>query len=234
MSKFVIYAYCDNLINRVLSSINYHCKAFNLRPKKIKQNRMNLIEYLNQHIHVEEEMRNLILSSTQLITIKKRQLLMKPNTPLNSFANSMIFVEQGLLRVYSLKKGVPVTMRFIKENNFTFSIERNILKLSDDYSWEAIEDTVIRTMDFQEFEESLNKYSDLEKLTRNELFKILYEYQHLLNIHRTHTAAEKFNYLMQNSPDLFLRAQQGHIASYLGITPQVLSVMRKKNKKSAL
>ena len=44
----------------------------------------------------------------------------------------------------------------------------------------------------------------------------------------TLTAEERYNNLMKNRPELLQRISQKHIASYLGITPQSLSRIRKK------
>jgi len=44
----------------------------------------------------------------------------------------------------------------------------------------------------------------------------------------TLTAEERYSNLMKNNPELLQRISQKHIASYLGITPQSLSRIRKK------
>jgi len=45
----------------------------------------------------------------------------------------------------------------------------------------------------------------------------------------TLTAEERYHRLMKNNPELLQRVSQKHIASYLGITPQSLSRIRKKS-----
>ncbi len=44
----------------------------------------------------------------------------------------------------------------------------------------------------------------------------------------TQTAEERYNGLIKNNPEILQRISQKHIASYLGITPQSLSRIRKK------
>lgn len=48
----------------------------------------------------------------------------------------------------------------------------------------------------------------------------------------TLTAEERYSNLMKNNPELLQRISQKHIASYLGITPQSLSRIRKKSLQS--
>lgn len=46
----------------------------------------------------------------------------------------------------------------------------------------------------------------------------------------TLTAEDRYNNLMKTNPELLQRISQKHIASYLGITPQSLSRIRKKSR----
>lgn len=103
--------------------------------------------------------------------------------------------------------------------------------MNDDYSWETIEACQIRIFSFKNFEKVLNEFKELGKISRRILFQTLFEYQELCFNTRALTAKERFERLMLTQPDLFLRVPLNHLASYLGITPQVLSVMRHKNIK---
>jgi len=189
---------------------------------------MELIHFLKEKMLVTKAMEEYIHANSELITIPKGQILMKPKTKNNKFSTSVLFIEKGIARVYSNKKDKVFTMRFLAENNFSFSIERNLLNKNDDYSWETIEECQIRIFDFNTFEKALNQFNELERLTRQLLMITLFEYQELCYNSRVLSAKEKFDKLMQEQPDLFLRVPLGHIATYLGITPQVLSVMRSK------
>ena len=44
------------------------------------------------------------------------------------------------------------------------------------------------------------------------------------------TAKERYDYFIKEYPNLSQRIPQKHIASYLGITPEFLSLLRKKRK----
>jgi len=48
---------------------------------------------------------------------------------------------------------------------------------------------------------------------------------HLFQI-QFQTARQRYQILLENHPDILLRTPLGHIASYLGITQQTLSVIR--------
>ncbi|MGL5262040.1 MAG: Crp/Fnr family transcriptional regulator, partial [Bacteroides sp.] len=45
---------------------------------------------------------------------------------------------------------------------------------------------------------------------------------------QTQTALERYQDLMLKSPDIFQRVQLGHIASYLAVSPETLSRIRRK------
>jgi hypothetical protein len=55
------------------------------------------------------------------------------------------------------------------------------------------------------------------KLTSDRLYSLQFQ-----------TAEDRYKFMMQEHPNIILRAPLGHIASYLGITQQTLSVIRGK------
>lgn len=192
---------------------------------------MDLINYIETKIPVSEEVKEAINAESTILTVKKGQVLINPEVKSDKMSTSILFLEQGLIRVFSIKKEKQLTMRFLTENCFSFSIERNLNKEVSKFSWEVLETSKIRVFDFIKFEAVLDKYPALEKFTRQELMLTLLECQELAYSSRTLSAEERFQELMKKNPSLFLRAPQGHIASYLGITPPVLSLLRSKSRR---
>ena len=58
-----------------------------------------------------------------------------------------------------------------------------------------------------------------------EYCKILEERSFLL---QTHTEKQRYHWLLKNQPEALQRISLGHIASYLGISQETLSRIRKK------
>jgi hypothetical protein len=66
----------------------------------------------------------------------------------------------------------------------------------------------------------------MEKFIRLLLINVLQIVAEKLYSIQFQTALERYKSLIESQPDILLRAPLGHIASYLGITQQTLSVIR--------
>ena len=66
----------------------------------------------------------------------------------------------------------------------------------------------------------------MEKFVRQLLVEILHTVAGKLYSIQFQTAQDRYKNLIDTYPDVLLRAPLGHIASYLGITQQTLSVIR--------
>ena len=66
----------------------------------------------------------------------------------------------------------------------------------------------------------------MEKFIRLLLVNILHTIAEKLYAIQFQTAQDRYKTLLETQPDILLRAPLGHIASYLGITQQTLSVIR--------
>lgn len=140
----------------------------------------------------------------------------------------LYFVLKGMLRLYYLDlEGNQMTHWFSRENSIItspfsfFKGEENILYL------EALEDTEVLLVNATQLK-NINKNVDQAE---SKLRKLYAEYamafsRRIMDIH-TKTAEERYLKLLNNHPYLFQRAKLSHIASFLGITQQSLSRIRK-------
>ena len=147
------------------------------------------------------------------------------------------FVEKGLLRSFMLDEdGKEHVIQFAPEN--WFIVDRSSVYFNDpsESYIEAIEDTevVFISEDFMclaaEVSQTFARYND--KLLHNHIRQM----QKRINLLLGATAEKRYLSFIEMYPDLLLRVPQWMIASYLGITPESLSRVRKelahKNFKS--
>lgn len=156
---------------------------------------------------------------------KKGDILLKEgDTCKHSF-----FVEKGLLRSYMLdESGKEHVIQFAPED--WFIVDRSSVyfnDLSESYI-EAIEDTdvVLVSEDFicnaSEASAVFSRFKD--KLLHNHIRQM----QKRINLLLSATAEKRYLSFIEMYPDLLLRVPQWMIASYLGITPESLSRVRKE------
>ena len=143
---------------------------------------------------------------------------------------NVFFIETGLARVfYYNNEGKDITDYFGPEGNFIAVVETFFKGGASNYNIQTLEDSVLISMDWRFLESMLNKYIQLERFGRLITMKILEQTIARVNAIQFQTAQERYSFMMERYPDMINRVQQRHIASYLGITPETLSRIRKSH-----
>ncbi|GHN02722.1 cyclic nucleotide-binding protein [Cytophagales bacterium WSM2-2] len=145
------------------------------------------------------------------------------------------FVTEGCLKVfYTDMDGAEHNVKFAPENWWSLDLESFAMQTDAFYSIQALEDTTC--LQISKFNHDLlyEKIPKLEKFAR-----LRYQHSYILLQHRMtqslfSTAEERYDAFTQKYPGLELRIPQKDIASYLGITPEFLSMLRKKRSKATI
>ena len=140
------------------------------------------------------------------------------------------FVTKGVFRVYQNIDGKEVTSYFSYEerNPFATSFVSFLTELPSVEYVEAIEDASVILLSKESINELYNSSKSFERLGR-----IMSEKNYLLATERIRslqyqTASDRYNMFMEIYPSLLNRIPHHYIASYLGITPESLSRVRKE------
>jgi CRP-like cAMP-binding protein len=152
---------------------------------------------------------------------KGYQLLLPGNR-----SKKLFFFEEGLARSYYFKDGKDITLHFFSENSFNMPVESIFHNRPSPYGLELLENCKVWYTSYIEFEKYFNQSPEMGKMARELLINVLSAFSdHLFQI-QFQTARQRYQILLENHPDILLRTPLGHIASYLGITQQTLSVIR--------
>ena len=139
------------------------------------------------------------------------------------------FVYSGLLRGYITDlEGNEYNKNFFAENSWPGSMVALLQQTPSPFTFEALEDTKLLQIDFQQYRQLLRQRDDLK------WFQILYLEKNWMMSKEPREisfvqadATSRYLEFKQNYPDLEKRIPQFHIASHLGITPTQLSRIRK-------
>lgn len=189
---------------------------------------MDLIEYFNK-IDTIPNQTNLQLD--ELFVRKnhyKGDIILQPG----NLSNNLIFVEEGLLRLFYEKDEKDITFLFLAENSFSLPIQSVIYNQPSPYGCEVLEDCCIRIVKYDQFKNQLEKIPALEKIARIVLFDALLKTSNRLMSIQFQSAEQRYENLLQTYPDILLRTSLYNISTYLGITQQTLSVIRSRYKNS--
>lgn len=142
-------------------------------------------------------------------------------------AGFVVFVNRGLLRLYSTFDDKIRTTKFCKEGEFGSPYESFLTGLPSVYAFDALEDSELLFLASDDLQYLYRKYPVFERLGRliaESLFIFLCAKQK----RAFQTPDEQYLEFIQTYPDLVQRVPQYIIASYLGITPETLSRIRKR------
>jgi CRP-like cAMP-binding protein len=181
-----------------------------------------LLEYLNEHVRLSEEESDKLDTIFRYEYVKKGDILFRPE----GFSQKIIFIEKGLIRTYYLKDGKDITYLFLSENAFLTPVECVFYNKPAPYGWEALENCEIRIAQYRDFELFFSQVPGMEKFIRQVLINVLHTVAGKLYSIQFQTALERYRSLIESHPNILLRTPLGHVASYLGITQQTLSVIR--------
>lgn len=183
---------------------------------------MELIPYLKTRVDLPEHIQNKLDQVFERETFPKGHQLLPPH----NYSRKVFFVEEGLMRLFYLKDGKDITHLFWAENSFTMPIESIFYHEASPYGLELLEESTIRYASYDEVETYVEQSSELEQFIRLLLIDVLKIFSDRLNSLQFQSAKEKYQSMIDQYPDILLRAPLGYVASYLGITQQTLSVIR--------
>ncbi len=183
---------------------------------------MDLEEYLLNKIGLPQSTANIIDRQFDILELPKGHHLMYEDT--NS--NKIYYIEKGLLRVYYEKDGKDITHDFFAEQSIFTPIEKVFLNQEFPYRVELLEKSVIRTVEYSKIGSYLTENAKLQQFVHYLMTLMIKKLADRLYSIQFQSAQERYKILLQNYPDILLRAPLGNIASYLGITQSTLSVIR--------
>jgi len=187
------------------------------------------------HINITQHLRKLIdLSESEVVVFNKyvetHQFKKKEFITLESkVCNYLYFVEKGCLRMYFInKKGVEQITQFALDSWWISDFQSFINSTPSDYYIQAIEESRIVSIEYQNLELLLSELPKLERYFRIVMQKAVAGAQLRSKLLYEMTKEEFYYHFSTSFPEFMLRVPQYMIASYLGLTPEYLSELRKK------
>ncbi|MEQ8551737.1 MAG: Crp/Fnr family transcriptional regulator [Cyclobacteriaceae bacterium] len=188
----------------------------------MNEDKHNLFSFLKEISQLSSEAEQSLLSLSSLTTIKKGADLQ----PIGHTCKTIYFVKNGLARIYYYKDGNDVTEYFAFDNDIIIRAESLFTGKPSQKAIQAMEDTVFISIPSEQLFGLFERYHDLERLFRKIFEKAYVETLNRMESIQFHSAEERYQDLLNKTPDLLKRISLKHIASYLGITPVSLSRIR--------
>ena len=143
-----------------------------------------------------------------------------------------MFVASGCLRTYTIdNKGKEHILQFSPEDWWTGDMNSMVNDSPSQFFIDAVEDSEILLFDDASLQK-LNKYiPEAAAMYEVALQKSLVATNQRVISSLTASAEERYNAFLKKYPSLIQRVPQHMIASYLGVTPETLSRIRKQQSR---
>lgn len=184
-----------------------------------------ILANVSRYIQLDAEEKEYYLSLLTLKQLKKKEFLLKQG----EVCRSDYFVTSGCLRVYTIdNEGMEHVTMFAPADWWTSDLYSFITQQPSRHFIDALEDTEVLAISNDGMEELLQKVPKFERF-----FRIIFQRAYVANEQRimqnlSNTAQERYQAFKLRYPGLEQRIAQKHVAAYLGITPEFLSMIRRK------
>jgi CRP-like cAMP-binding protein len=143
--------------------------------------------------------------------------------------SSLAYVLQGCLRSYSIDdKGNEHVLQFAPEDWWTGDLGSFTKGTAAITHCDALEDSIVVRMERSDVEHLYERVPKFERFFRILITNAFIAAQKRLLSTISQPAEERYREFMKLYPELEGRVPQKHIASYLGMTPEFLSTVRKR------
>lgn len=180
--------------------------------------------YISRFLSFSEEEWTMMQSVLSRRFIKKGEYLLREG----EICNHVTFINKGFVRIYNIIQDEDLTITFAFEGNFTTDFASLIpRKPSTDYIV-AMEDLEILQLEYTDMQALYERAMVWQKFGR-----LITEYVLLFVVERNKallfkSPEERYLKLMKERPKVMANVPLKYIASYLGITPEALSRIRKR------
>lgn len=183
-----------------------------------------IFKHIEEKVQLSQSEKELIKTFFKPKKLKKKQFLVVEG----HVCSYLTFVSKGLLKSYNVdEKGNEHINQFSPEGWWTSDMSSFFSGGISFYSIDAMEDSAVLLITREDFENLTLQVPVMDRYFRL-LFQnsLITKERRLISSH-THTAEEKYRHIVENSSDLIKRIPQNLLASYLGLSPETLSRLKK-------
>lgn len=176
-----------------------------------------------------DEKFNLIAEKSKLITLPRKEMICRQG----DICNLKIFVAKGLLRNYSTSEdGSEHILQFVNEMSWTTDPESFYTNTPSKLNIETLEPSEIFIFNLNDFHQLREEIPTLSIFIEELLTKKTMEINNRLLVNISSTPEDKYLHFIKNHPDLLNRVPLHMIASYLGMSRETLSRVRRQILKT--
>ncbi len=183
-----------------------------------------LRQIIKESISISEEDLDFMTSLFEPLILKKETYFLE----IGKWCNHVAFIKSGMMRIfYTNDKGDDTTCHFALPNEFVTSLSSFTSQTPSTENIQAILPTELLLISKQNLELLYQKIPVAQEFSRKVIENSAMIMEKRFSLFLNNSAEERYQHLLKNHPVLIQTVPLNYLASYLGISPQHLSRLRK-------
>ena len=183
-----------------------------------------IIKYITQFMPLSAAEADEVIKSMKIKSFKKGAILLKEG----QIAKLCYFVLKGCIRQYFLVDGIEKTTNFFTEGQPVTPYEGTFKHLPSKFYLVCTEDAIVSLGSPADEVAFFEKFPHLEPVKGLAVEEELGKSMDMFSSYILNSPEERYLNLLKTRPDLLDRVPQYQLASFLGVTPESLSRIRKR------
>lgn len=184
----------------------------------------NLINYIRSLNNFSDQSWQSLLPVLTKRTFRKNELLLKEG----EVCNSLFYIDSGYCKSYYNKDGIIKNTGFFFENDIATNIQSFGSGQKSDYNIAACEPLTTIIFDRYKLLEAAKQNIEIETLGRNCVRLFATKQEEFSVLFKLYSATERLEYLETKYPEILQRVSLSQLASFLGVSRETLSRIRRR------
>lgn len=184
-----------------------------------------LFAHIQKYLKISPEKLTCIGNYFEERTYKKKEFLLREN----SHCKEKFFICQGLVQIcFTKENGNLQTLDFALKNWWTTDFNAFPSQSNSQYSIQAVEQTKVLVLSFENQELLLKELPEIERYFHHIFQQAYSATQNRIKLLYSLSREELYEHFQRNYPQFTQRVPQYLLASFLGLSSEYLSKIRKK------
>ncbi|MEM6265498.1 MAG: cyclic nucleotide-binding domain-containing protein [Bacteroidota bacterium] len=183
----------------------------------------HLIAYLESYMPISPQLQEKLASVIDCVQVKKQAFLLERGQR----CEHVYFMLQGFARGVKQEGEHEITSWFWKEEDVVTSLHSFLTQKPTDEAIKILEDSCLLRLSYQDLQALYQDHVEFNIIGRKIVEAYFLKTAEITDALRGMNALEKYHHLLELHPDIFQRTTLINISSYLGISRETMSRIRR-------